>query len=632
MKTLTKLSILRALGPGLLITAAGLLVASTGGAQKIGQVSNRVTISGTKKKWEHLTVSCKTTVLTDELATPKNPFLDYRLTVTFTHAASGTQVEIPGFYAADGDAADSSATGGKYWKAMFSPDRTGSWNWVVSFRTSNPGNDIAVDPNVTGGVADPNVDGAFGAFYVTAHDPNAPGFFAKGRLQYVDESYLQFAQTQDYFLMGGAGGPENFLGYVEFDQTDSPGNPCLGSPFLHQYTNHASDFDSGDPVDTKHTWLAGGATPLGQNILGALNYLEDQGVNSLYFVTYNIDGGDGNDTWPWTSRTEKLRYDVSKLEQWGRVFSHMSHRGIQMQFFFEEFENDGVLGSSPTLTTARKLYYREMIARFAHNHAVLWVIGEETNHDEPTLKAIADYIRDVDPYGHPITWHTMHPPPSILSQYDLFFGYPTMDTTAIQTTPVFFNDAAFRVRDEIELRGVKKWAVFANEPSTNATPANLTVNRAKGLWGNLMGGGAGVSWYPGNTCPHHDVGNDDFHDFAGYWDDTKHALDFFQTYLPFTEMEESNSLASPACLDPLTCTTLDFVFAKDGDTYAVFRGSGTTCSLDLGASTDDFSVEWYDPRTGTLSVGTTITGPGSQPLGTPPASGGLDLVALVRKL
>ncbi|NBC67253.1 MAG: DUF5060 domain-containing protein, partial [Bacteroidetes bacterium] len=43
---------------------------------------------------------------TNEMAS-ENPFTDYRLNVTFSH--NGKHYDVPGFYAADGDAANTSA-------------------------------------------------------------------------------------------------------------------------------------------------------------------------------------------------------------------------------------------------------------------------------------------------------------------------------------------------------------------------------------------------------------------------------------------------------------------------------------------------------------------------------------------
>lgn len=50
-----------------------------------------------------------------EGATP-NPFLDYRLDVTFSHPESGKTLVVPGYYAADGSAGETSAKSGNIWR------------------------------------------------------------------------------------------------------------------------------------------------------------------------------------------------------------------------------------------------------------------------------------------------------------------------------------------------------------------------------------------------------------------------------------------------------------------------------------------------------------------------------------
>ena len=52
-----------------------------------------------------------------------NPFLDYRLEVTFTQ---GDQtLTVPGFYAADGNAAETSSQTGNGWMVRFRPGKPG---------------------------------------------------------------------------------------------------------------------------------------------------------------------------------------------------------------------------------------------------------------------------------------------------------------------------------------------------------------------------------------------------------------------------------------------------------------------------------------------------------------------------
>ncbi|MGB9605041.1 MAG: DUF5060 domain-containing protein, partial [Bryobacteraceae bacterium] len=65
-----------------------------------------IEIEGERKVWHRLALTFDGPA-SAEHATP-NPFRDYRLIVTFTHQ-SGRQLVVPGFYAADGNAAETSA-------------------------------------------------------------------------------------------------------------------------------------------------------------------------------------------------------------------------------------------------------------------------------------------------------------------------------------------------------------------------------------------------------------------------------------------------------------------------------------------------------------------------------------------
>ena len=269
---------------------------------------------------------------TSEDASP-NPFRDFRLDVTFTHS-SGPKYVVPGFYAADGKAAESSAASGNKWRVYFTPDREGQWRYSASFRS---GDGVALSNNTEAGRAT-SFDGASGSFRI---GPAQRG--ASGMLRYVGEHYLQFAGSGKRFLKGGADSPENFLAFAGFDgtfdtrPTANEGSP-LASDFIHTYEPHVRDWRPGDPV-----WQGG----KGKGIIGALNYLASKGMNSVYFLTYNIDGGDGSDTWMWTGPNERERFDVSKLAQWEIVFRHMDRLGLQLHVITQETENDRKLGGSP---------------------------------------------------------------------------------------------------------------------------------------------------------------------------------------------------------------------------------------------------------------------------------------------
>lgn len=172
-------------------------------------------ITGELKTWHKVTLTFDGPE-SSELATP-NPFTDYRLNVTFTQGEQ--QFVVPGYFAADGQAAYTSSDSGNKWRIHFSPNAEGEWTYEVSFRK---GSGIAVSKEE--GESAKFMDGAHGTFVVEKTDKSGRDLRAHGRLQYVGEHYLQFAETGKYFLRCGADAPENFLAYYEIDNTPNVGN------------------------------------------------------------------------------------------------------------------------------------------------------------------------------------------------------------------------------------------------------------------------------------------------------------------------------------------------------------------------------------------------------------------------
>src|SRR5262249_52950293 len=125
-------------------------------------------VSGELKQWHKVTLTFDGPNANETDNTP-NPFLDYRMTVTFVHESGAPAYAGPGYFAADGNAANSSATSGNKWRAHFSPDKVGRWNWTVSFVS---GSRVAV----TAAAGDPvtPLDGATGSLTVAATDKASP--------------------------------------------------------------------------------------------------------------------------------------------------------------------------------------------------------------------------------------------------------------------------------------------------------------------------------------------------------------------------------------------------------------------------------------------------------------------------
>ena len=343
--------------------------------------------------------------------------------------------------------------------------------------------------------------------------------------------------------------------------------------------------------------------------------------NSVYFLTMNVTG-DGNDVWPWTSSGERYRFDASKLDQWEVVFSHMDRKGLMLHVVTQETENDQLLDGGG-LGLQRKLYYRELVARFGHHPAIVWNLGEENTNSDAQLKEFATYIRTLDPYDHPIVVHTF--PGQYDAVYTPLLGYGSFEGPSLQMGSPSATHAETVKWVQRSAQNGRKWFVSLDEigPAndgvvTDAEDFNHDGPRKNALWGNLMGGGAGCEWYFGYGHPHTDLTCEDWRSRDNMWNLTRHALAFFQTHLPFSEMVPSDGLTSSGwCL------------AKPGQVYAVYLQNGGSANLQVGSGT--YTVQWYNPRAGgALQNGSvaSVTGPGTVSIGAPPA--GNDWVALVK--
>jgi hypothetical protein len=602
------------------------LLASTAGAG--------VTVSGDHATWHPLTLTLQGPD-TSETATP-NPFLDVRLSVRFDNGDAS--YEVPGYYAADGDAAQTAADAGNVWRVRFVPDRPGDWRYTVSFRTGE-GIALSDDPNA-GGTLDG--DGTTGVMEV-ALDDDAPGL-----LRYVGERYLQFAGNGQHFLKSGADSPENFLAYEGFDGMEGraaagaerDGEAAL-SP-LHAYEPHVQDFREGDP-----TWRDG----RGKGIIGALNYLASKGVNSVYFLTMNV-AGDGKDVWPWRTSEERFRFDCSKLDQWEIVFSHMDRLGIALHVVLTETENESLMEleeGGAFFAERRKLYYRELVARFGHHRAIVWNLGEENGWDDrgknstgvagwpnshEQRQAFADYLRAVDPFDRPIVVHTL--PGRQDDIYPHLLGHASFEGASLQIHHA--EDIHAETLKWIERSGKKgrQWVVNFDElgPAEHgvlpdAEDPDHDEVRHHALWGNLMAGGGGCEWYFGYKHAHNDLGLEDFRSRDRMWDQTRHAVEFFRTQLPFPQMSSADAYVTREDA---------YAFASPGRLYAVYlppAGAGARAPepAEVWLPEAEYTVRWYDPRSGgPLQDGsvTTLRGPGHQSLGDPPGDPTDDWVAVVR--
>jgi len=277
------------------------------------------------------------------------------------------------------------------------------------------------------------------------------------------------------------------------------------------------------------------------------------------------------------------------------------------------------------------MYYRELIARFAHHLALNWNLGEEINNASTAQKkAWAAYFWDHDPYHHPIVIHNG------ANHYDLLGPGSKLTGFSLQTNRPDFANVHTRTRDYIERSKAagKPWVVACDEPG-DAQHAlrpdadagqSHTDGRKNGLWGNVMAGGAGLEWYFGYKHAQSDLTCQDWRSRDHWWDYCRYMLQFFdKNEIPFWEMTGD---------DGLSTADDDYCFAKPGEVYVVYLKHGGTTALDLGGARGTFEVRWYDPRHGgDLKTGSvqSVAGGGKRDLGRAPDAPGEDWVILVRR-
>jgi hypothetical protein len=462
---------------------------------------------GSFEKWSKVEVIFSGPTL--QGAGDPNPF-DIDLDVQFI-GPSGQTFSVPGFYDGDG----SGSIDGNVWKVRFSADEEGEW----SFKSTS---------------SNENLNNSTGVFTVTPPPPDAPDFYRWGRLEYVGTStdsirYLKF-RDGPYWLKAGSDDPENFLG---------------------SFTNYDTNSERKQAVD----------------------YLAERGINSQYLMTHNIDGDD-RDVWPWlgatateakTNGANSARFDVEKLEEWRDLFEHMQRRGVAVYMILED--------DSAWSGYDHDRYYRELIARFGYLPALLFNVGEEAQENYTLSEALelAQKIKDIDPFDHPIGIHTFSTPT------DQYVDATQVDFTAIQTN----SDGGGEKHNSIAI----EWISLSKSRNRRILSVGFDEPRPlmdrRGWWSAYIGGGV---WEVHVDQPY----DRPVATWTVAWTQLGGARAFMET-MPFWQMEPRNDLILSGNA---------FCLARPGDVYAVYLPSGGTVSLDLPADSDTYEFGWWDPANG----------------------------------
>ena len=564
-------------------------------------------VTGELKKWHTIVVTFDGPTVSESDTTT---FLNNRLNVTFTNGSESFMV--PGYFAADGNAAISGATSGTKWRVHFCPDLTGTWTYTASFRT---GANVAVNPSSTAGTADTTIDGATGTFSVTASDKVTPDFRAKGMLRYVNMHYLQFAQTGDFYIKGGCNSPDNIFAYADFDNT----------PASHAFAAHVADWTAQDS-----TW--GGK---GKGLLGALNYLSSKGLNSQCVRVFNrpgptqdvypyMDSGSA----PWTSATPLKTFDCSKLDQWEIVFEQMTKRGLLINLCLSQPGNvsyfeyaEGILADTTPFAVTRKLFYREMVARFSGHCALTWNIMEAADNDnlEATDQTrsltgqqminFAAYIHLLDPYGHIVLCGTeMNEPepmyiPTVAADTNEFVGGVDIinDMHEAYEYPSFYWFQSQTVKKpyicfQDQVSGGVPY--FSDTAIADSVAAQFGIDP---LWPHLLSGGSGMEFNTQNQGRQ----LENFRDYDELWTQVAIAQKFMSGLPLKLLFPGDGQLTADEMRFPYMQVGKDSLFVvKINSNFVKYFNMSDTSRYKAG---DKFTIYWFIPKTGAYAKGTVDT-------------------------
>jgi len=563
-------------------------------ATLVSPLTSHASVEGDLQTWHRVEIRFAGPRHAESDSNP-HPFLDYRLQCRF-EGPSGQVYDVPGFF----DASGGSNPGGTLWICRFAPDEAGPWSYLASFRT---GPDVAVSLDPQAGTST-SFDGETGSFDVAPSDKSGRDFRSplRGRLVNVGDRYLTFLGSGDRWIKGGPNIPENFLGYTGFVRTPRA---------KHTFDAHRGDWRPGDP-----DWGGG----KGRAIIGALNYIADTGGNSIYFLPMNL-GGDGRDSYPTISEQDKTHFDTEKLRQWEVVFGHATARGILLHFQLNETESANEnYHDGGELGVQRKLYYRELVARFAHHPGVQWNLGEENDFGSVRHGAFAARLKALDPYDHPVTTHTRTNQQE--QYYKPLLGNGDFDMTSFQISlPGLEDGDAVWEWVGRSARSGTPWVVSVDEPQridNDPTEGSLGYSRGRRffLWPVYLSGGGGFEWYVQDTGGGHGLDQrlDNFREMEVALQWTGYALDFMHE-LPFWLMEPQPALGSSSGGGKT------FVLARPGDSYALYNAMGGSLTLDLSNDHGTYSLRWFNPQSGRWFAGGSVAAGAPANLGAAPFGG-----------
>jgi hypothetical protein len=647
----------------------GVLGTASGDTNPFSYTASRAgTVSGTLRQWETITLALRGPPNSNnDSSASSNPRMDNRLDVTWAPEGSRSSLTVPGYLATTSTSTSSNTTNnstttnpetdGSVWLVHVTLESAGTWHWEASFRTgpnvairSMDNTDANIDTDTdtsTSGWGD-RITGSI-VVAQSAHEDefaseSAPGetFWELGKLEYVGAHHALFARGHGrWFLQSGVDLGSTLLRWLDYGTDDYPTESSTtttslppGSAWL---TRHQASF----PVSHHApSWTH----EMGNQAMGLLEYLARHGVNAIRLNVWDDTDASTSHQFLFAADQDPNSIRVSQLARWQVALEYAQRLGLALQI--QLHGSDGPENESPDVTTEqrRKLYYRELVARYGHHLALSWHLGPAG----PTSESRANDLRSIDAYQHTIVVD------STTTERDLptrnLLGVDTVDSVVVPTPTRSLALTNTVVRDVTTWRDLSRarkhhWIVHtqhAYTPSASLPPQvrlrdddEYVQNiRRNVVWGNLLAGGAGVEYGLREAIAVN--GADMLVDLERIWLYTRLALDFLQNLtprIPFWYMVNENFRVASSTAGALCLAQ------PRGDVMVLYFPKGGTARVHLPKGDDgtSYTIQWYDPRVGgelqTGSIASVQTVASTKvSLGTAPSVPHQDWVVLLRRV
>nr|PZN91918.1 MAG: hypothetical protein DIU52_00700 [bacterium] len=441
------------------------------------------------------------------LSTHPDPF-GVELEAVF-EGPGGRTLVVPGFYDGDGMGGDD----GNVWKVRFFLDRPGVWRYR------------------TRGTGDPGLDGRSGRIIVTDPLPHETG-------------PLERSPSRPWFRYRATGG----YAYLQAKFLDQSWNWVAGPDALR--------------FNNTHVYLSDDITDLVRaEILLAQHAYGNRRMN-VYLANVGDYGGEKVLPWPGPDTApDYMRFDLARMHRWDAWLRAVTDAGIYLHLWFLADDSKGVLGvPSPLTEEAFKRLIRYAVARWGGYGKVLWCLSleyDENNPDPAVWNRLGEYLKEVDPYGHPRSIHGT-------SRFD-YSQSSWHDHLIFQLG--FGKGHEHVYRTILEWRGESRLPVFAEEFAKGTG----SRSERQELWAAFT---AGATAGTGSHVAH---------------------LNRFVGRTGFYRLDVRNDLRTgggPA-----------YVLAAPGEEYVVYLPEGGSVRLQIEVGDRELDVEWYDPGTGALISG-----------------------------